>query len=93
MTKWCVYTPDRIRVYNQEGVMGVGTKGVDPRIFLIRLGVCLRQFCAGQPMRIQSFVVGKPRRYSLKGLYLAASELFYDLQKGSELFAHPIPCV
>jgi len=38
-----------------------------------------------------SFVVGKPRRYSLKGLYLAASELFYDLQKGSELFAHPIP--
>lgn len=38
-----------------------------------------------------AFRIGKPRRYSMKGLYMAASELFYDLQKGSLLFGHPIP--
>jgi hypothetical protein len=90
MTKWCVYTPDRIRVYKQEGVMGVGTKELIkdiPNPFGRVPATILR----GATDANTSFVVGKPRRYSLKGLYLAASELFYDLQKGSELFAHPIP--
>ena len=90
MTKWCVYTPDRIRVYKQEGVMGVGTKELMkdiPNPFGRVPATILR----GATDANTSFVVGKPRRYSLKGLYLAASELFYDLQKGSELFAHPIP--
>lgn len=90
MTKWCVYTPDRIRVYKQEGVMGVGTKELVKDI-ANPFGRVPATILRGATDANTSFVVGKPRRYSLKGLYLAASELFYDLQKGSELFAHPIP--
>jgi len=37
------------------------------------------------------FNIGRPRRFHIKGLYMAASELFYDLQKGSLLYAHPTP--
>jgi hypothetical protein len=48
-------------------------------------------FLRGEVDPTSSFSLGKPRRYSLKGLYLAASELFYDLQQGSELFGHPVP--
>lgn len=90
MTKWRVFTPDRIQVYKQEGTMGIGAKELVtdmPNPFGRVPATLLR----GATDANTSFVVGKPRRYSLKGLYLAASELFYDLQKGSELFAHPIP--
>ena len=90
MTKWRVFTPDRIQVYKQEGGLGVGAKELItdmPNPFGRVPATLLR----GATDANTSFVVGKPRRYSLKGLYLAASELFYDLQKGSELFAHPIP--
>ena len=90
MTRWRVFTPDRIRVYNQEGIYGSGVKELIqdiPNPFGRVPATILR----GAVDANTSFVVGKPRRYSLKGLYLAASELFYDLQKGSELFAHPIP--
>lgn len=37
------------------------------------------------------FKVGMPRRWNITGLYLATSELFYDLKKASMLFGHPIP--
>jgi len=88
MTKWRVFTPDRIRVYEQEGTGGMKILSQDiPNPFGRVPATLLR----GAVDANTSFVVGKPRRYSLKGLYLAASELFYDLQKGSELFAHPIP--
>ena len=89
-TKWRVFTPDRIQVYHQEGVAGVGAKELitDMENPFGRVPATLLR---GAVDANTSFVVGKPRRYSLKGLYLAASELFYDLQKGSELFAHPIP--
>lgn len=87
-SKWRVFTPDRIRVYDQEGVGGTKQLIQDiPNPFGRVPATLLR----GAVDANTSFVVGKPRRYSLKGLYLAASELFYDLQKGSELFAHPIP--
>lgn len=39
------------------------------------------------------FKIGMPRRWMLTGLYLAASELFYDLKLGSKLFGHPIPAM
>ena len=89
-TKWRVFTPDRIQVYHQDGVAGSGTKELitDMENPFGRVPATLLR---GAVDANTSFVVGKPRRYSLKGLYLAASELFYDLQKGSELFAHPIP--
>jgi len=89
-TKWRVFTPDRIQVYHQEGVAGSGAKELitDMENPFGRVPATLLR---GAVDANTSFVVGKPRRYSLKGLYLAASELFYDLQKGSELFAHPIP--
>lgn len=89
-TKWRVFTPDRIRVYDQEGVMGVGTKKLVMDVEN-PFGRVPATILRGATDANTSFVVGKPRRYSMKGLYLAASELFYDLQKGSELFAHPIP--
>lgn len=90
MFKWRVFTPDRIMVYEQTGGSGAGAKTLVqdiPNPFGRVPATILR----GAVDANTSFVVGKPRRYSLKGLYLAASELFYDLQKGSELFAHPIP--
>lgn len=90
MTKWRVFTPDKISVYEQEGVAGVGTKKLVKEV-PNPFGRVPATILRGAVDANTSFVVGKPRRYSLKGLYLAASELFYDLQRGSELFAHPIP--
>jgi hypothetical protein len=84
--KWTAYTSEYICVYIQEG-------GVKKKILEIDnpFGEVPATLLKGQTDANSSFVVGKPRRYSLKGMYLASSELFYDLKKGSELFGHPIP--
>ena len=89
-TVWRVFTPEKIQVYEQYGTMGAGAKELVKEIDN-PFGRIPATLLRGATDANTSFVVGKPRRYSLKGLYLAASELFYDLQKGSELFAHPIP--
>tara|TARA_R100000353_G_scaffold149552_1_gene108002 strand:+ start:499 stop:2058 length:1560 start_codon:yes stop_codon:yes gene_type:complete len=84
--KWTAYTPEYICVYIEEN--GVKKKTLEiPNPF----GEVPATLLKGQTDANSSFIVGKPRRYSLKGMYLAASELFYDLKKGSELFGHPIP--
>ena len=83
---WRVFTPDEIIVYEEQG----GTKEETKRI-ANPFGEVPATLLRGQTDASSGFSIGKPRRYDLKGLYKAASELFYDLQKGSELFAHPIP--
>lgn len=45
----------------------------------------------GAPDPDSGYRIGRPRRYNLTSIYRALSELFYDLQEGSLLFAHPIP--
>lgn len=84
--KWMAYTPEYICVYEE-------TNGKKNKTLEISnpFGEVPATILKGQTDANSSFVVGKPRRYSLKGMYLAASELFYDLKKGSELFGHPIP--
>lgn len=87
--RWRVFTQDYIRVYDQDNNSGSEKKLImDVKNPFGRVPATLLR---GAVDANTGFVVGKPRRYSMKGLYLAASELFYDLQKGSELFAHPIP--
>jgi hypothetical protein len=84
--KWTAYTPEYICVY--EDVNGKKEKKLEiPNPF----GEVPATLLKGQTDANSSFIIGKPRRYSLKGMYLAVSELFYDLKKGSELFGHPIP--
>jgi hypothetical protein len=84
--KWTAYTPEYICVYEESN--GTKEKVLDiPNPF----GEVPATLLKGQTDANSSFTIGKPRRYSLKGMYLAASELFYDLKKGSELFGHPIP--
>ena len=87
-TKWTAYTRDFIYVYTQN-------KGKDLKELQSIIPNAFQEvpvkLLLGDIDSTNSFSVGKPRRYSLKGLYLAASELFYDLQQGSELFGHPIP--
>lgn len=83
-----VFTPDRILVYKQ--------KADDQTKTLVKdienpFGEVPATILRGETDSSSSFHIGKPRRFSLRGLYLAASELFYDLQQGSELFGHPIP--
>lgn len=84
--RWTAYTPEYICVYIQQN-------SVKKKILEIEnpFGEVPATLLKGQTDANSSFVVGKPRRYSLKGMYLASSELFYDLKKGSELFGHPIP--
>lgn len=84
--KWTAYTPEYICVYTQENNMKQKVLEIDNPF-----GEVPATLLKGQTDANSSFVVGKPRRYSLKGMYLASSELFYDLKKGSELFGHPIP--
>lgn len=83
---WFVYTPSRMRRYKEENGSKSEVKDVDNPF-----GEVPATLLRGSTDASSGFTVGKPRRYDLKGLYKAASELFYDLQKGSELFAHPIP--
>ena len=83
-----VFTPDYIYIYKQEPKSSQKTllnKIDNP------FGEVPATILRGDTDSSSSFLIGKPRRYALKGLYLAASELFYDLQQGSELFGHPIP--
>ena len=84
--KWTAYTPEYICVYIEENGKKQKTLEI-PNPF----GEVPATLLKGQTDANSSFIVGKPRRYCLKGMYLASSELFYDLKKGSELFGHPIP--
>lgn len=87
MYRWIAYTPKNIYMWqqtsgaNKEFVAGIPNPFGEVPVTILK----------GQTDANSGFMVGKPRRYSLKGLYLSASELFYDLKQGAELFAHPIP--
>lgn len=84
--EWRVFTPDEIKIYHQDVSAPKLQKTIDNPF-----GEVPATILKGQVDPSSYFKIGKPRRYALKGLYKAATELFYDLQKGSELFAHPIP--
>jgi len=83
---WFVYTADQMRRYEETNGAKELIKTV-PNPF----GEVPATLLRGSTDASSGFSVGKPRRYDLKGLYKAASELFYSLQKGSELFGYPIP--
>lgn len=79
------FTPTKIYVF--------ADKESEPRIVPHKFGKTPAYILKGAVDPDSGFKVGMPRRWSLTGLYLAASELFYDLKKGSALFGHPIPAM
>lgn len=87
-TEWRAFTPDQIWKWEErdgQTALQAGFPIANP------FGEVPATLLKGTLDQDSSFRIGKPRRYSLRGLYMAASELFYDLQKGSLLFGHPIP--
>ena len=85
--RWIAYTPTKIHMWSQSTGANKQLQASIDNPF----GEVPATLLKGQPDANSAFKIGKPRRYSLKGLYLSASELFYDLKQGAELFAHPIP--
>lgn len=84
--RWTAYTPSKVYMWEQKNSQKEFVAQIDNPF-----GEVPATLLKGQPDANSSFQIGKPRRYSLKGLYLSASELFYDLKQGAELFGHPIP--
>ena len=77
------FTPNYIYVYEDQTA--------EPTRVEHRFGRTPAQLLKGAVDSNSGFKVGKPRRWDITGLYMAASELFYDLKKASSLFGHPIP--
>jgi hypothetical protein len=84
-TEWRAFTPQYIYVFDSQDAT--------PRRIKHNFGRTPVVLLKGATDSRSGFKVGMPRRWNLTGMYLAASELFYDLKKASMLFGHPIPAM
>lgn len=84
-TEYRAFTPTKIYVFKN--------KTATPQVYDHKFGKTPAYILKGAVDPQAGFKIGMPRRWNLTGLYLAASELFYDLKKGSALFGHPIPAL
>ncbi len=81
--EWRAFTPTKIYVFEDQKA--------EPKVIEHKFGKTPAYILKGAVDSQSGFKVGMPRRWNISGLYLAASELFYDLKKASQLFGHPIP--
>lgn len=83
--EWRAFTPNYFYVFKDQQA--------EPTIIPHKFGRTPAILLKGAVDSNAGFKTGMPRRWNLTGLYLAASELFYDLKQGSALFGHPIPAM
>lgn len=81
--EWRAFTPKNIYVFDSQES--------EPRVIPHKFKRTPAYLLKGAVDPKSGFKVGMPRRWNITGLYMAASELFYDLKKASMLFGHPIP--
>lgn len=81
--EWRAFTPENIYVFKDQGS--------EPTVIPHKFKRTPAYLLKGAVDPKSGFKVGMPRRWNITGLYMAASELFYDLKKASMLFGHPIP--
>lgn len=81
--EWRAFTPKYIYVFKNQSA--------SPKVISHKFKRTPAYLLKGAVDPKSGFKVGMPRRWNITGLYMAASELFYDLKKASMLFGHPIP--
>lgn len=88
--EWRAYTTEKIYVYKEMKSEDGNTRKNLVRVIKNAFGEVPATLLRGDIDTTSSFAVGRPRRMHLSGLYLALTEIIYDLQVASELYAHPI---
>lgn len=81
--EWRAFTPNNIYVFKDQDA--------EPKVIPHKFKRTPAYLLKGAVDPKSGFKVGMPRRWNITGLYMAASELFYDLKKATMLFGHPIP--